>query len=115
MKNKFKIMAFILVIICVATIAYGCGKNATESTSNTPSIAITASAAQQSSLEFQLVSEQVRSSYSQIYFWREKSTDTMYIETVRSYKDGYGSGLTQMLDPETGKPLTYTQWFNNYN
>ena len=114
MKNKFKIIAVIFAIICVTSIAYGCGKNATEDTNNTPSIAITASAAQQSNLEFELVSEQVRSSYSQIYFWREKSTDTMYIETIRSYKDGYGSGLTQMLEPETGKPLTYAQWSNTY-
>lgn len=110
MKNKFKIMAFILAFICVTTIAYGCGKNATENTSNTPSIAITASAAQTSNLEFELVSKQVLSGYSSIYFWREISTDTMFVESIRTS----GSGLTQMLDPETGKPLTYTMWLSSY-
>lgn len=114
MKNKFKIIAVILAIICVTSIAYGCGKNATEDTSNTPSIAITASAAQQSNLEFELVSEQVITSFQKICFWRELSTDTMYVETIRSSRNGYGSGLTQMLDPETGKPLTYAQWSNTY-
>lgn len=116
MKKKFKILAFILAIICVTTMAYGCGKNATQNTTNTASTTITVSAAesQQSNLGFQLVYEQRINGYNVIFFWREISTDTMYIETVRSTRDGYGSGLIQMPDPETGLPLTYTKWLNSY-
>lgn len=114
MKRKFKIIAFFLVIICVSAIAYGCGKNATQNTTNTASTTITASAAQQSKLEFQKVAEQQLSMLNVIYFWREKSTDTMYIEKIRSSSAGEGSGLIQMFDPETGLPLTYTKWLNSY-
>lgn len=113
-NNKFKLIAFLLAMICVATTAYGCGKNATESTTNKPSMAITASAAQQSALEFELIFEQHISRYNVIWFWREKSTDTMYIEKYKKEQDGAGIGLIQMMDPETGKPLTYTQWYYNY-
>ena len=115
MKNKFKILTFLLVIVCVATIAYCCGKNdtITENTNFIPTV--TASAAQQqSALEFELICKQQINSYTINCFWREKSTDTMYIETLRSFRESYGSGLTQMLDPETGKPLTYSRWLYSY-
>lgn len=114
MKKKIKIIAFFLAIICVATVAYGCGKNSTQSTTNTHSTTITASAAQQSQLEFQQVAKQQISTLNVIYFWREKSTDTMYIEKIRGSSCGEGSGLIQMMDPETGLPLTYTKWLNSY-
>ena len=114
MKRKFKIIVFFLTIILVSTIAYGCGKNSTQNTNTTASTTITASAAQQSKFEFQKVAEQQISMLNIIYFWREKSTDTMYIEKIRSSSGGEGSGLTQMMDPETGLPLTYTKWLNSY-
>lgn len=38
--------------------------------------------------------------------FREKTTDVLYI----LYNSLEKAGLTIMLDPETGKPLTYSNW-----
>jgi hypothetical protein len=39
-------------------------------------------------------------------FYREPVTDVMYVEKRQS------GGMTAMLHPETGKPLTYTEYKN---
>ena len=41
--------------------------------------------------------------------YRETSTDVMYFRC-----NDVGGGVTVMLDPQTGGPLTYTNWLNNY-
>lgn len=41
---------------------------------------------------------------------REVATDVMYLK----YKGRYAGGLTVMLDPETGLPLTYTRYVEIY-
>lgn len=55
--------------------------------------------------------EEIKESYpfngaiSSIY--REKSTDVLYIVTENG-------GITPMINPSDGLPLTYTKWKNNY-
>ena len=39
--------------------------------------------------------------------FRETTTDCLFVR----YREG---GLTQMLNPQTGKPLTYTNWIEKY-
>lgn len=107
MKNKFKIVAFFLAIICVATIAYGCGKSDTKTESTDFIPTMTASAAEVSDVNF---------GFEEVYYtqgftiYRETSTDALF---VRHYSSHAG-GLCQMLDPETGKPLTYSVWLEKY-
>ena len=108
MKNKFKIVAFFLAIICVGTIAYGCGKSDsnTEITDSTPITMITASATQASFIFEKVYSDGING----LVIYQEKTTDTLFLEL-----DGYNSGgIAQMLDPETGKPLTYSVWLEKY-
>ena len=46
---------------------------------------------------------------------REISTDCLYIQySEPQFSRGYSSGLTVMLDPTTGKPLTYANWKEKY-
>ena len=107
MKNKFKLIAFLLAIICVATIAYGCGKSDsnTEITDSIPITTITASAAETFYFNFEVIDRG-----SGIAVFRETTTDTIWVE-------GYtinGIGISQFDDPETGKPLTYSVWLEKY-
>lgn len=46
--------------------------------------------------------------------FHELSTDCLFVKyREKSYDSGFG-GLTQMLDPQTGKPLTYANWCEKY-
>lgn len=118
MKNKFKIVAFFLAIICVATIAYGCGKSDsnTEITDSTPITMITASAAEISDVNFSFESVY---SIGDFTIYRETSTDALFVKndyyrSISGRGVGVGVALTQFLDPETGKPLTYAVWLEKY-
>ena len=42
----------------------------------------------------------------------EKTTDVIYLQMQHGYNMG---GLTPMLDPETGLPLTFKVWNEKYN
>lgn len=42
----------------------------------------------------------------ELVIYREVTTDVLYLET--------DSGIVVMLNPETGKPLTYSDWKLNY-
>lgn len=110
MKNKFKIIALILVILFVAVIAYGCGKNNSETGISDFITTMTASASS--------VSENINFDFEVVYYddenglsiYHETTTDTLFAEF-----NGYNAGgLTQIMDPETGKPLTYTLWKEKY-
>ena len=109
MKNKFKLIAFLLAIICVATIAYGCGKSDsnTEITDSTLITTITAKAVETFDFNFEEISIDKG---CRIAVYRETTTDTIWVE-------GYtinGIGISQFDDPETGKPLTYSVWLEKY-
>ena len=111
MKKKIIAIVAVFAVIALMFVAYSCGKSNLEPEAP---VTISASAAQQSALEFELICEQHISRTNVIWFWREKSTDTMYIEKYKKEPDGAGTGLIQMMDPETGKPLTYSRWLYSY-
>lgn len=62
--------------------------------------------------EFREIHRSYGEPYLQIF--REITTDCLFLR----YRDYYSSagfgGLTQMLDPQTGKPLTYANWCEKY-
>ena len=43
--------------------------------------------------------------------YREVTTDVLYFY----WETSSGGGLAVMLNPETGKPLTYSDWKTNYS
>lgn len=45
------------------------------------------------------------------YYYREKATDVLYIQCY----EGFSGGLTVMLDPEKGLPLTYERYIELYD
>lgn len=54
-----------------------------------------------------------RSSDNAFEYYRDTTTDVLYTwnsETKYSSGAGVGGGLTEMHDPETGLPLTYTRY-----
>ena len=47
--------------------------------------------------------------------FREVSTDCLFVSHREGCLSGsFSGGLTQMLDPSTGKPLTYANWCEKY-
>lgn len=45
--------------------------------------------------------------HGEILILHERTTDVLYIE--------YNGNITVILDPQTGLPLTYEKWKQNYN
>lgn len=52
-----------------------------------------------------------------ITYYRDKVTDVLYIKAFCTSAAGYAGagGLSVMLDPDTGKPLTYTRYMEMYS
>lgn len=52
-----------------------------------------------------------------ITYYRDKVSDVLYIKVFCLSDTGYAGagGLTVMLDPDTGKPLTYTRYMEMYS
>lgn len=105
-----------LLLLSVLFVLSSCNSSVIEnpqSTSNPPP-ETTPSLPQDESIEpFEM--EQVgESSDGNIDFYRDITTDVLYVRY--SQKVGYAGlgGLTIMLDPETGLPLTYTRYMELY-
>ena len=106
-NNKFKLIAFLLALICVATISYGCGKSDsnTEITDSNPITTITASAVENPDFNFKsIISDTTYRSHVLV----ETTTDTLWVFI------GASGVYEQIFDPETGLPLTYTIWLEKY-
>lgn len=97
-----KIMIFIaLAILMLSLVA------CSNTPSNDKSNATTESSVSRRNEQFTM--ESIGDSGVYIYI-RDVVTDVMYLK----YKGGYAGGLTVMLDPETGLPLTYTRYIEIY-
>ena len=46
-----------------------------------------------------------------LFILRECSTDCLYLQSAAYNGSG---GLTVMVNPKTGRPLTYSDWKNNF-
>lgn len=55
--------------------------------------------------------------HGRITYYRDKVTDVLYIKAFCTSATGYAGagGLSVMLDPDTGKPLTYTRYMEMYS
>lgn len=111
MKKKIKLMTTLAVIVIVIVCStLGCNASNTKDTTTTTTTTIVAEASE-NNFGFERIYTEPR--YS-IYVYREISTNVMYCcYTEDLYYGGMG-GLTVMMDPQTGGPLTYENWVANY-
>lgn len=96
--NIRKLTIFVLIFIVILTFFTGC--------------TVASSGAAKSSNTF----TQEAFGFETVYYsgnyriYREITTDVLYFNTVNTN----AGGLSVMLNPETGKPLTYSEWKDNY-
>lgn len=104
MKKCFLILVVFLVVLALA----GCSSD-NISPIDVPSVEDSRFT---DDFEMELVGESVNGGFS---YWRDKATDVVYVRfRDKSGYAGYG-GLSVMLDPETGLPLTYARYMEIYN
>lgn len=103
----FTVVLVAFIVVSVVTLG-GCGDDivsgsgevhhASESTNKT------------SAVEESRVGMEKMGSAGNFTYYRDTSTDVMYLWcSERGYNAGYG-GLTVMVNPKTGLPLTYSDW-----
>jgi len=103
----FTVVLVAFIVVSVVTLG-GCGDDvvsgsgevhhASESTSETEAV------------EENLIGMEKMGSAGNFTYYRDVSTDVMYLwRFERGYNAGYG-GLTIMVNPKTGLPLTYSDW-----
>lgn len=63
----------------------------------------------------ELVSQQSPTSNSRIAYYRDVVTDVMYMNSYHIGSSVSAGGLTVMLDPDSGKPLTYARYTELYS
>ena len=96
-----KLLSALLCVIMLASLVVGCGKVQAEEASV---------ANDEKSATIAVAFDLVETEYYFIDVYREVYTDVMYMESAYEH----GIGLTVMLDPATGLPLTYANYVENY-
>lgn len=112
MKKKIKLMiALALIVIVIVCSTLGCNASNTKDTTTTTTTTTIVAEASENNFGFEEIYTEPR--YS-IYVYREISTDVMYCTYSEIVAYGGLGGLTVMMDPQTGGPLTYENWVANY-
>lgn len=96
MKSKILTM---LMIASIAIIAFLCGYGI--------------SLSEPCAGEGEIIMSFVTDAGNDFSLYREVYTDVMYVKTQKY--GGSERSITIMLDPETGKPLTYSNWLKYKN
>lgn len=91
----------LIFVVVILTFLTGCASSSSSASASSQSIT-----KESNGFGF----ESVYSSRRQRIF-REVTTDVLYFYSETSN----GGGLAVMLNPETGKPLTYSEWKTNYS
>lgn len=105
MKKKIIVIGAAFAVIALMFVAYGCGK------SNLEPETITSAIAAESQQNFNFVAVY---NDNEITVLRETTTDSLFVKYKAHGYNALAGGLTQMFDPETGLPLTYTVWQEKY-
>ncbi len=104
-------IGFIILIIIIIIISFVDRCSVSNANDVLPSASMTAEAAETAENEFHFERiDIVDNSGITFKCLRETSTDVIYLIAT---SEG-GPGVTAMLDPETGLPLTYTNWKAKY-
>lgn len=97
MKKRFISLFFALVVICSLVVA--CGSQVTiEATEEVSSL-----------FNLELVGK-AKVDDDTFFYYRDLVTDVIYLRAGRKVMNAGQGGLTVMLDPETGLPLTYARY-----
>lgn len=101
---KIKIISFSLALLLILTLVSGCGMTTSATAVSDEEITV--------GMEYLGYS---KGDHGKFYYYREALTDVAYV--LYREKSGYAGmgGLTVMLDPETGLPLTNARWQEFYN
>ena len=99
---KKKLLSALLCVIMLASLVVGCGKDQSAEASVAND--------EKKSSKIEVSFEEIETEYYFIDVYREVYTDVMYMESAYEH----GIGLTVMLDPATGLPLTYANYVENY-
>ena len=105
MKRIFKVIIVTLIAITLIFTICGCDKNA-----QTPN---NDSSATENTQKVYMWFTYIGGS-GNFDFYKEDSTDVIYIYAYEGHGYGAGAAMSVMLDPETGFPLTYTKWVEKY-
>lgn len=115
--KRFKFTLIIsLLLLSVLFVLNSCNSSVVEnpqSTSN-PHPETTPSLPQDESIEPFEIEQVGESSDGNIDFFRDITTDVLYVRYADTRMYAGLGGLTIMLDPETGLPLTYTRYMELY-
>lgn len=113
MKKKIIVIVAVFAVIALIFVAYGCGKSNIEPETPVITSVSAAETTQPSSFNFE---EVYYDSANYLTIFHEKTTDSLFIQYSQTFgfSDAGAGGLTQMMDPETGLPLTYTVWQEKY-
>lgn len=109
MKHK-KIISFFLLIFIFAGMLSGCG---------TDNLQLPSDSSNENYQDYEETAQEPftleelgKSGY--FYYYRDLTTDVLYLRYGKKAGHAGIGGLTVMLDPETGLPLTYTRYMDLY-
>ena len=106
-----KLLAVSTTILLIASLLCSCASNtAITFPIDVPGVAPTPSLIDE--FEMEKVGESSDGNFS---YWRDMATDVLYIRFRDSSGYAGHGGLTIMLDPSTGLPLTYTRYMELYS
>ena len=119
MKELHLVLTATIALTILLTLA-ACGSQ-TESNHADRSFATSSNSTYQDKTDLQneclmeLVSQQFPTSSSRIAYYRDVVTDVMYMNSYHIGSSVSAGGLTVMLDPDSGKPLTYARYMDLYS
>lgn len=113
--KHFRLFIIVSVVVIVLSSLAGCAGSPSAPTQSTPVESENTSSNIQP-FEMELIGEvsgrtNATLDTDKFYYYRDVKTDVIYI-CFEEYRKG---GLTAMLDPDTGLPLTYTRYMEFYN
>lgn len=95
-----------------------CGQDSADTGGSTPSgsdLVQTETALNGESLLEAVFTQNFVGSEGRITYYRDKTTDVLYMKYYYYTGNAGMGGLTIMLDPDTGKPLTYTRYMEQFS
>lgn len=107
-----KIFAIFMVVVLLFVMNSCAAADPSASASGTATETVTGNQSEFEAFEMELVGKCVVSNSGDIfYYYRETTTNVMYVTRY----DYHAGGLTVMLNPETGLPLTYDRYMEIYD
>lgn len=111
------IAAAVISLTLILSLA-ACGQDSADTGGSTPSgsdLVQTETTLNGESLLEAVFTQNFVGSEGRITYYRDKTTDVLYMKYYYYTGNAGMGGLTVMLDPDTGKPLTYTRYMEQFS